>query len=49
MCFVSVTPAEYEPPGFKASDYDAFNYDDDTVNVRLGDVATVSCYKHDHN
>ncbi|KAL8614655.1 hypothetical protein ACOMHN_037708 [Nucella lapillus] len=35
-----LTPAHYEPPGFKSSNYDSFQFEDEPVNIKLGDVAT---------
>ena len=41
---IAVTPADYEPPGFKASNFDTFLFQDEPVNIKLGDVATVSLW-----
>ena len=38
----SVTPADYEPPGFQATKADEFSFKDEPMNIRVGDVATVS-------
>lgn len=40
--FQTVTPTDYEPPGFKASPSDNFTYEDEPMNIRVGDVTTVS-------
>ncbi|KAK7099160.1 HORMA domain-containing protein 1-like isoform X2 [Littorina saxatilis] len=40
LYYDEVTPADYEPPGFKASDFDAFQFHDEPVNIKLGDVET---------
>ncbi len=38
---VLVTPAEYEPPGFKACESDNFKFDEEPMNIKIGDVNTV--------
>lgn len=38
----AVTPAEYEPPGFKPSTLTDFKYEEEPVTINVGDVATVS-------
>ncbi|XP_035827027.1 HORMA domain-containing protein 2 isoform X2 [Aplysia californica] len=35
-----VTPADYEPPGFKPSSDDAFVFQDDATNIAIGSVST---------
>ncbi|XP_030845046.1 HORMA domain-containing protein 1 [Strongylocentrotus purpuratus] len=40
LYYDDVTPMDYEPPGFQASDSDAFNYDDEPINLRVGEVTT---------
>lgn len=40
LYYDDVTPVDYEPPGFQASDSDAFSYEDDPINLRVGEVAT---------
>lgn len=35
------TPADYEPPGFKASSDDAFVFAEEATNIAIGEVATV--------
>ncbi|XP_046558644.1 HORMA domain-containing protein 1-like [Haliotis rubra] len=35
-----VTPADYEPPGFKAAETDGFKFDEEPTNIKVGDVAT---------
>ena len=39
-----MTPADYEPPGFQASESDAFYFEEEPMNVKIGDVSTVSTY-----
>ena len=39
---VSVTPADYEPPGFQPSERDDFSYEEEPMNIKVGDVSTVS-------
>lgn len=47
MCFkmlpdsISVTPSDYEPPGFKAAQSDNFQFEEEPMNIKVGDVATV--------
>ena len=40
--YFPVTPADYEPPGFRAAHPEGFRFDDETTNIRVGDVSTVS-------
>ncbi|XP_076450095.1 uncharacterized protein LOC143286420 [Babylonia areolata] len=40
LYYDEVTPADYEPPGFKSSNFDSFQFEDEPVNIKLGDVAT---------
>lgn len=41
-CF-SVTPLDYEPPGFKSTPSEEdFQFKEEPVNIKVGDVATVS-------
>ena len=40
MVFV-VTPGDYEPPGFKAATSDNFTFENEPMNIKVGDVATV--------
>ncbi|BFZ05218.1 hypothetical protein BsWGS_08257 [Bradybaena similaris] len=35
-----ITPADYEPPGFKASSDDAFVFAEEATNIAIGEVAT---------
>ena len=44
---LSVTPSDYEPPGFVASEHDGFIFEKDSENIKVGDVATVSSYVKD--
>lgn len=37
-----VTPADYEPPGFKAADSGSFQFEEEPMNIKIGDVSTVS-------
>ena len=43
--FDSVTPNEYEPPGFMAAENDNFAFGDEPMTLNVGDVATVSTAK----
>ena len=38
-----VTPEDYEPPGFQATSDEDFAFKDETTNIKVGDVLTVSC------
>ncbi|XP_071505019.1 uncharacterized protein [Diadema antillarum] len=40
LYYDDVTPADYEPPGFKASDTDRFSYEEEPINLRVGEVST---------
>ncbi|KAL3842591.1 hypothetical protein ACJMK2_020585 [Sinanodonta woodiana] len=35
-----VTPSDYEPPGFKAAETDNFVFEEEPMNIKVGDVAT---------
>ncbi|KAK3727653.1 hypothetical protein RRG08_032612 [Elysia crispata] len=35
-----VTPSDYEPPGFRASDESAFLFEEETTKIAVGEVAT---------
>ena len=37
----SVTPADYEPPGFQAAALSDFSFRDDPLSIKVGDVETV--------
>ena len=37
-----VTPEDYEPPGFQPTSDEDFAFKDDTTNIKVGDVYTVS-------
>ncbi|VDP29602.1 unnamed protein product [Schistosoma mattheei] len=37
-----VTPESYVPPGFKQADNVSFNFEEDNINIRLGNVKTTS-------
>jgi len=37
----TVTPADYQPPGFCQSEFDSFKFEDEPMNIKVGDVATV--------
>ena len=37
-----MTPEDYEPPGFQATTDEEFAFKDDTTNIKVGDVLTVS-------
>ena len=45
LCAHLVTPENYEPPGFQATLDDDFAFKDETTNIKVGDVFTVSDYK----
>ena len=36
-----MTPEDYEPPGFRFSDSDEFQFKEEPMNIRVGDVNTV--------
>ncbi|CAH1786348.1 unnamed protein product [Owenia fusiformis] len=40
LYFDDVTPAEYEPPGFQSCDVDGFRFDEEPMNIKVGDVNT---------
>lgn len=40
LYYDEVTPPEYEPPGFKPSATDSFHFDEEPVNIKIGDVST---------
>ena len=42
----TVTPEDYEPPGFKAAETDNFQFDDEPMTIKVGDVETV-CILYD--
>lgn len=42
LAFASVTPSDYEPPGFRPAEEDCFKFEDEPMHVKVGDVATVS-------
>ena len=37
-----MTPEGYEPPGFQAADVEGFHFEDEPMNIKVGDVSTVS-------
>ncbi|KAK7481867.1 hypothetical protein BaRGS_00026893 [Batillaria attramentaria] len=40
LYYDEVTPVDYEPPGFKPSTHDSFHFEEEPVNIKLGDVST---------
>lgn len=40
MIFVTVTPADYEPPGFKEGECDSLWFEGMAVHFKVGDVQT---------
>ncbi|XP_064602298.1 uncharacterized protein LOC135468143 [Liolophura sinensis] len=40
LYFDEVTPEDYEPPGFRPSDSDTFVFEEQPMNIKVGDVAT---------
>ncbi|ESO83255.1 hypothetical protein LOTGIDRAFT_197435, partial [Lottia gigantea] len=40
LYFDDVTPPDYEPPGFKAADTDTFIFEEEPMNIKVGDVST---------
>ncbi|CAH3137001.1 unnamed protein product [Porites lobata] len=40
LYYDEVTPPDYEPPGFKHTSNDAFNFVDEPLNIKVGDVST---------
>ncbi|KAK3103440.1 hypothetical protein FSP39_019260 [Pinctada imbricata] len=47
LYYEDVTPADYEPPGFKPADSDKFTFDVEPANINVGDVSTVLRLKTD--
>ena len=39
----TVTPSDYQPPGFSTGDQEYFSHMEEVVNIAVGDVATVGC------
>ena len=39
---IAVTPDDYEPPGFQATSDEDFAFKEETTNIKVGDVLTVS-------
>ena len=49
MHITAVTPDDYEPPGFQATSDEDFAFKEETTNIKVGDVLTVSvshCYQN---
>lgn len=40
LYYDDVTPADYEPPGFKKADSDNFVFEDEPMTIKVGDVST---------
>ncbi|XP_013403455.1 LOW QUALITY PROTEIN: HORMA domain-containing protein 2-like, partial [Lingula anatina] len=40
LYYDDVTPADYEPPGFQPVDTDYFMFDEEPINIKVGDVHT---------
>ncbi|KAG1672310.1 HORMA domain-containing protein 1 [Nymphon striatum] len=40
LYYDDVTPSDYEPPGFVAAPNNTFLFDDETINIKLGEVGT---------
>ncbi|XP_073247203.1 HORMA domain-containing protein 1-like [Porites lutea] len=40
LYYDEVTPPDYEPPGFKHTSNDEFNFVDEPLNIKVGDVST---------
>lgn len=40
LYFDDVTPNDYEPPGFKAAQSDNFQFEEEPMNIKVGDVVT---------
>ena len=38
----AVTPPDYQPPGFQHSDVCEYSFKQEPLNIKVGDVATVS-------
>ena len=36
----TVTPEDYEPPGFQPTTSESFEFEESAVNIRIGEVAT---------
>ena len=41
-----MTPEDYEPPGFKAASSDNFHFEEEPMNIKVGDVTTVTAHRH---
>ncbi|XP_065645703.1 HORMA domain-containing protein 1-like [Hydra vulgaris] len=44
LYYDDVTPEDYNPPGFKDCSLDNFNFKDEPMNIKVGDVSTVSIF-----
>jgi hypothetical protein len=40
--YEDVTPCDYEPPGFEATDDNFFTFNTEPLNIKVGDISTVS-------
>ncbi|XP_022083801.1 HORMA domain-containing protein 1-like [Acanthaster planci] len=40
LYYDDVTPADYEPPGFQPAETDSFHFEEEPMNIRVGDVST---------
>lgn len=40
LYYDEVTPVDYEPPGFTATDSDQFHFEEEPMNIKVGDVQT---------
>ena len=40
VCAISVTPEDYQPPGFKEGDSDSIEFEKEPVRLTMGEVAT---------
>ncbi|XP_064634240.1 HORMA domain-containing protein 1-like [Lineus longissimus] len=40
LYYDDITPEDYEPPGFQSADSDYFTFEDEPMNIRVGDVST---------
>ncbi|XP_072046719.1 uncharacterized protein [Amphiura filiformis] len=40
LYYEDVTPPGYEPPGFQAAERDDFSYEEEPMNIKVGDVST---------
>ena len=38
----AATPVDYEPPGFESAESDNFQFEDEPMNFKVGDIGTVS-------